>query len=73
MGKIKVRRIDYLGYVTLSGMGDEVKLKDLIRAIFVRNARVPRIKSFLCKISIRVDENIIKIEKLIELLSYQKN
>ena len=70
--KSKVISIDDLGYVTLSGTADEVKLKDLIRAIFVHNAGVRRIGSFLSKILKHIDENIIKNDKLIKLLSREK-
>ena len=67
--KSKVIPIDDLGYVTLSGTGDEVKLKDLWRAIFVHNARVTHIESLLSKTHKHIDENIIKNKKLIKLLS----
>ena len=70
--KSNVIRIDDLGYVTLSRTGDEVKLKDLLRAIFVHNARVTHIESFLSKILKDIDENIIKNEKLIKLLGGEK-
>ena len=72
MEKSKVISIDDLGCVTLSETSDEVKLKDLLRAIFVHNARVSHFESFLSKILIHIDENIIKNEKLIKLLSREK-
>ena len=71
--KSNVISIDYLGYVTLNGTGDLVKLKDLLRAIFVRKARVSHIQSFLTKIIIHIDENLIKNEKLIKLSNDEKS
>ena len=65
--------IDDQGYVTFSGKSDEVKLKDLLRAIFVCRARVSHIESFLTKILIHIDENLIKNEKLIKLSSDEKS
>ena len=70
--KNKVTSIDDLGYVTMSGAGDEVKLKDLFRVIFDHNAKVTNIESFLTKILKHIDENIIKKEKLIKLLGRKK-
>ena len=58
----------------LKGYGtcDEVKLKDSLRAIFIQNARVSHIESFLSKILKQIDENIFKNQKLIKLLSQEK-
>ena len=71
--KTNVISIDNLGYVTLNGTDDEVKLKDLLRAIFVRKARVSHIESFLTKIIIHIDYNLIKNEKMIKLSSHEKS
>ena len=68
----KIISVDDLGYVKLSGTGDEVQLKDLIRAIFVHSAGVSHIESFLSKILKHIDENIIKNGKLIKLLDRKK-
>ena len=70
--KSKDISLDDLGYVTMSGTGDEVKLKDLLRAFFVHNARVTHIKSFLSKILKHIDKNIFEHEKLNKLLSREK-
>ena len=58
--KNKVIAINDLEDVTLNDIGDKVKLKDLLHAIFVRKARVSHIESFLTKILIHIDENLIK-------------
>ena len=71
--KNKIIAINELGYVTLNDTGDEVKLKDLLRAIFVRKARVSHIESFLSKILIHIEENLIKNEKLIKLSNEEKS
>ena len=70
--KSSVKSIDDLGCVTLSGTGDEVELKDLLCGIIVHIARVSHIESFLSKILKHLEENIIKNEKLIEVLSCKK-
>ena len=59
--------------MTLNDTGDEVKLKDLLRAIFVRKARVSHIESFLSKILIHIEQNLIKNEKLIKLSNEEKS
>ena len=69
----KVLATNALGYVTLNDTGDEVKLKDLLRALFFRKARVSHIESFLSKILIHTEENLIKNEKLIKLLNDEKS
>ena len=71
--KNRVITINDLGYVTLNDTSDEVKLKDLLRAIFVREARVSHIESFPTKIFIHIDENLIKNEKLIKLSNDKKS
>ena len=65
--KSKVITTDDLGYVTLNDTGDEVNLKDLLRAILVRNACVSHIKGFLTKTLVYIDENLNTNEKLIQL------
>ena len=45
-----------MGYVTLNDTDDEVKLKDLLRAIFVCNARVSHNRFFLTKILVQIEE-----------------
>ena len=55
------------------GSGDEVSLRDLIRAIYIRNAKVSHIKVFLSKIINHISKDIIRNEKLIELDILSKN
>ena len=71
--KSKVISIDEHGCVTLSGTGDEVKLKDLLRALFVHNAWVSHINSFLSKILKHINEIKIKNKKLIKLICQKKH
>ena len=49
----------------LNDTDDDFKLKDLLRTNFVRKARVSDIESFLTKVLIHIDENLIKNENLI--------
>ena len=52
---------------------DEGILKDLLREIFVRNARVSHIKSFLMKSLIHFDQSINDKEKWIGVLNDKKS
>ena len=56
----------------MNGTGDEVKLKGLLRVIFVHNARVSHIKSFISKILKLIDKNIIKNENFIKLFRHEQ-
>lgn len=49
------------------GSGDEVSLRDLIRAIFVRNAKVSHIKEFLTQIIGHINMDNIRNDKLREI------
>ena len=61
------------GYVSLYDGRDEIKLKDFIRAVFVRDAKVSHIKGFLGEVVSFIDEKNIRNNKLIELSKLSKS
>ena len=56
------------GGVTLNSTDKEIKLKDLLRAIFVCNGKVSHIKKFLTNFVLHLDKDIIRNKKLIKLI-----